>query len=207
MKYIRMGTSSNVGNMVTMAVASLWLPFLPLTAVQVLLNNLLYDLSQTGLPFDACDAEDVATPQRWNMRALIRFTAIMAPLSSLFDFATFALLLWVFRADVAVFRAGWFVESMATQILVVLIIRTTKHAWRSRPDRRTAATLFGGLALACAVPLSPFAMFLGLGRLGVAIWLALLGLTLAYLAAAELLKRAALVAATPLAPSIRHRAG
>ena len=121
MKYIRMGTSSNFGNMLTMALASLVLPFLPLTAVQVLLNNLIYDLSQIGIPFDSADASDLERPRGWDMTGLVRFTAIMGPLSSLFDIATFALLLEIFHVDVATFRSAWFIESMATQILVVFI--------------------------------------------------------------------------------------
>jgi Mg2+-importing ATPase len=192
MKYIRMGTSSNVGNMVTMAIASLWLPFLPLTAVQILINNLLYDLSQSGLPFDRTDDADVARPQGWDMAALVRFTLVLAPLSSVFDIATFGVLLWGVDADVAAFRTGWFVESMATQILVVFVIRTAGPAWRSRPSRVTQATLFGGLAAAFVLPLSPLAALCGFGTLQPAAWAAIAGLVAVYLAMAEALKRVVL---------------
>ncbi|MFN3775317.1 HAD-IC family P-type ATPase [Sphingomonas parapaucimobilis] len=198
MKYIRMGTSSNVGNMVTMALASLWLPFLPLTPVQVLLNNLIYDLSQAGLPFDRTDAADVGQPQGWDMHALICFTAIMAPLSSVFDLLTFAAMRHLFHLDPAAFRTGWFIESMATQILVVFVIRTRGPFWRSRPDPVMAGLLLGGLALAVALPLSPLAAGLGFGPLPLPVWACVSGLVLAYLAMAEGCKRPAL---SPVSPS------
>ncbi len=195
MKYLRMGTSSNFGNMLSMALASLVLPFLPLTAVQVLLNNLLYDLSQIGIPFDNADPPLLRRPHGWNMGALVRFTAIMGPLSSVFDIATFALLLFVFRADVATFRAAWFVESMATQVLVVLVIRTTGPAWRLPPHRILAMTLGGSLLVAISLPFLPFAAMLGFAPIGPALGLALAGLVMAYLLLAEALKRWALPAA------------
>lgn len=161
MKYIRMGTSSNFGNMLTMAVASLWLPFLPLTAVQVLLNNLIYDMSQIGIPFDNADAGDLARPHGWDMPGLVRFTAIMGPLSSLFDIATFFLLIQVFHAGVAEFRAAWFVESMATQILVVFIIRTARPAWIGRPHIVMTVAALAGLAAASSLVLLPWSGILG----------------------------------------------
>ncbi|WP_353228304.1 magnesium-translocating P-type ATPase [Novosphingobium sp.] len=192
MKYLRMGTSSNFGNMLSMAVASLFLPFLPLTAAQVLLNNLLYDISQTGIPFDNADPPLLQRPHGWDMRALVRFTAIMGPLSSVFDLATFGLLLWVFHADIPTFRAAWFVESMATQVLVVLVIRTSGPAWRLRPDRVLLATLLGSLGVALALPFLPFARMLGFAPLGPGLSAAIVGLVVTYLALAEWLKRWAL---------------
>ena len=191
MKYIRMGTSSNFGNMATMALASLWLPFLPLTAIQVLINNLIYDFSQIGIPLDRADAIDVARPHGWDMAALLRFTAIMGPLSSLFDLATFALLLQVFHADVAEFRSAWFVESMATQILVVFIIRTSLPFWRSRPHPALTITAVAGLALAMLLPYLPWANLMGFSTLRPAVIASIALLVLAYLFAAELLKRVA----------------
>ena len=97
----------------------------------MLLNNLIYDLSQVGIPFDRADGDDLARAHGWDMPALLGYTAIMGPLSSLFDIATFGLLLWVYNADFAKFRAAWFIESMATQILVVFVIRTRSPAWAS----------------------------------------------------------------------------
>ncbi|MBT2188353.1 magnesium-translocating P-type ATPase [Sphingobium nicotianae] len=192
MKYIRMGTSSNFGNMLTMALASLVLPFLPLTAVQVLLNNLIYDMSQIGIPFDTADPAEIARPLKWDMRELLRFTAIMGPLSSVFDLATFGLLLFLFHADVATFRAGWFIESMATQILVVFVIRTLRPAWSSRAHAALVTTASCGLAAALVLPFLPWAGLLGFAAPGAAIAGAILVLVLAYLASAELFKRVAL---------------
>ncbi|MDH7974715.1 magnesium-translocating P-type ATPase [Sphingomonas sp. AR_OL41] len=192
MKYIRMGTSSNFGNMLTMAVASLWLPFLPLTAVQVLINNLIYDMSQIGIPFDNADAGDLARPHGWDMRGLVRFTAIMGPLSSLFDIATIVLLVRVFHVDVATFRAAWFVESMATQILVVFVIRTARPAWLSRPNVAMTATALTGLAVALALPLLPWAAVLGFALPSGAVFGTIALLVLGYLGCSELLKRFAL---------------
>ena len=192
LKYIRMGTSSNFGNMLTMAIASLWLPFLPLTPIQVLINNLLYDLSQTGLPFDSADKEDLALPHSWDMAALLRFTLVMGLLSSVFDFATFGLLLGPLHADVGQFRTGWFVESMATQILVVLVIRTAGPAWRSEANPALIASAGLGLLAAVALPLSPAAALLGFGPLPLLTGLAIVLLVLAYLGASEALKRYAL---------------
>ena len=121
LKYIRMGASSNFGNMLSMAAASLFLPFLPMLATQILLNNLLYDVSEIGIPFDNVRAIDIAQPQRWRMQDIMRFAAVMGPLSSVFDLVTFgALFLW-FRTSPEVFRTGWFVESIATQTLVIFI--------------------------------------------------------------------------------------
>jgi P-type Mg2+ transporter len=133
LKYVRMGASSNFGNMLSMAVASIALPFLPMLPTQILLNNLLYDLSELGIPFDGVRSEAVARPQLWDMRGLIRFAAIMGPLSSLFDFLTFAVLITVFNASPAEFRTTWFLESMATQILVIFIIRTNGRPWQDIP--------------------------------------------------------------------------
>lgn len=192
MKYLRMGTSSNFGNMLTMALASLVLPFLPLTAVQVLLNNLLYDLSQTGIPFDHADPPLLKRPHSWDMRALVRFTAIMGPLSSVFDLATFGLLLFIFHADVATFRAAWFVESMATQVLVVMVIRTAGAAWSLPPHRALVMTALGSLAVALALPFLPVASLLGFAPLGLRESLGIAGLVAGYLVCAEGLKRWAL---------------
>ena len=206
MKYLRMGTSSNFGNMLSMAVASLVLPFLPLTAVQVLLNNLLYDGSQVGIPFDAVDADEVERPSGWDMHGLLRFTAIMGPLSSLFDLATFAILLRWIHPSVAGFRSVWFIESMATQILVVFIIRTPKRFWRSSPHFMLTATALGGLTLALALPFTPLAATLGFAPPGLAAIGAVLVLILGYLAAAEMLKRVALRSPGPMRPRGTKRA-
>lgn len=191
MKYIRMGTSSNFGNMLTMAIASLWLPFLPLTPVQVLLNNLLYDLSEIGIPFDYAGPADVAAPHGWDLKQLLRFTAIMGALSSIFDLATF-LLLRRLHVDVAQFRTAWFVESMATQMLVVFVIRSSRPFWTSRPHPVLAATTLAGLAVACLLPFLPFAPVLGFAPPPAIAIGSILLLVLAYLALADRLKGTAI---------------
>jgi Mg2+-importing ATPase len=192
MKYVRMGTSSNFGNMLSMAIASVVLPFLPLTPLQVLLNNLLYDLSEIGIPFDRADEAAVRRPRPWRMRDVVRTVLVMGPLSSLFDLATFAMLLALAGDDPATFRTGWFVESIATQILVIFAIRTAGPAWKSRAHPVLVATSLGALALALLVALTPAGSIFGFVALPAPILAGIAGLTILYLAAAEGLKRFAL---------------
>ena len=128
MKYIMMGTSSNFGNMFTMAGASLFLPFLPMLPMQILLNNLLYDLSEMPIPTGRGRRRDHRrSPQRWDMRFIRNFMLVLGPVSSVFDFLTFGLLLLVFHAGEALFQTGWFIESLATQVLVIFVIRTRRQ--------------------------------------------------------------------------------
>jgi Mg2+-importing ATPase len=188
MKYVRMGTSSNFGNMLSMALASLALPFLPLTPLQILFNNLLYDFSEIGIPFDSADETALIRPQAWNINSVLGFTLIMGPLSSLFDLATFALLELGFKADVDIFRTAWFVESIATQILVIFVIRTAQRAWTSRPNRILTWTSLGALAIALSVALTPISRFVGFVPPPTPILAAIAAITIAYLAAAEALK-------------------
>jgi len=155
LKYIRMGASSNFGNMVSMAAASLFLPFLPMLPTQILLNNLLYDISEIGIPFDSVRPEAVATPQVWDMHGLIRFAAIMGLLSSAFDLLTFGGLIWIFNISPPEFRTAWFLESMATQILVIFVIRTNGRPWRDLPRPMLVVTSLGALLVAMALPFSP----------------------------------------------------
>ncbi|MGO4570828.1 magnesium-translocating P-type ATPase [Microvirga sp. 2TAF3] len=187
-KYVRMGTSSNFGNMLSMAAASLFLPFLPLTPVQVLANNLLYDLSETGIPFDNVDAEEVAAPHSWNMREVLRFTLVMGPLSSVFDLATFAMLRLWFDAGVEAFRTAWFIESIATQILVIFIIRTIKPAWASRVDPVLLATSLTALGAALILGLTPLGSVLAFVPLTLGIGVGIFGLVIAYLGTADIVK-------------------
>ncbi|WP_262029275.1 HAD-IC family P-type ATPase [Microvirga sp. Mcv34] len=192
MKYIRMGTSSNFGNMLSMALASLFLPFLPLTPIQVLLNNLLYDVSETGIPFDNVNEREIARPHSWNMHELLRFSLIMGPLSSVFDIATFVVLLQGFGASAEVFRTGWFVESTVTQILVVFLIRTSLPAWVSWPNRVLVASSLATLGVALLLALSPLGSRLGFGALPWPILSIMAALGAGYLFMAEILKRIAL---------------
>lgn len=188
MKYVRMGTSSNFGNMLSMALASLALPFLPLTPLQILLNNLLYDFSEIGIPFDTADDVALARPQAWNINSVLGFTLVMGPLSSLFDLATFALLEIGFKADINVFRTAWFVESIATQILVIFVIRTAQRAWASRPNRILVWTSLGALSVALSVALTQIGRFVGFVPPPMPILAAIAVITVVYLAAAEALK-------------------
>jgi Mg2+-importing ATPase len=192
MKYVRMGTSSNFGNMLSMALASLVVPFLPLLPLQILLNNLLYDLSEIGIPFDGADREDLAHPHGWEMRSVLRFTLIMGPLSSLFDIATFALLLLVFHAPPEVFRTAWFIESIATQVLVIFVIRTSRPVWASRPHATLIATSLGALAAAVALALTPLGAVADFAPVPPAILATIVAIGALYLAAAEGLKRFAM---------------
>jgi Mg2+-importing ATPase len=192
MKYVRMGTSSNFGNMLSTALASLVLPFLPLLPLQILLNNLIYGLSEIGIPFDAADAEDVEQPRTWDMKAVLRFTLVMGPLSSLFDIAMFALLYIGFEANAGVFRTAWFIESIVTQILVIFVIRTVKPLWASRAHPVLVATSLGALALALLLVLTPLGGLVGFVALPPVILLAIAGVSLAYLACAEVLKHVAM---------------
>jgi Mg2+-importing ATPase len=191
LKYVRMGASSNFGNMLSMAAASMFLPFLPMLPVQVLLNNLFYDVSEFGIPFDNVRPEATAQPQVWNLAALMRFAAFMGPLSSAFDLLTFAGLLLVFHAAPDEFRTLWFLESMATQILVVFIIRTNGRPWHSRPHPILAASSLTALAVALATPFLPVAGWLGFVAPSLQQCSAITLVVVAYLICAELLKSVA----------------
>ena len=192
LKYIRMGTSSNFGNMLSMAGAALLLPFLPMTPGQILLNNLIYDASQTALPSDNVDADVEAEPARWDVHAIERFMVVFGPVSSIFDYLTFgALLLMLGRDNPDSFHTGWFVESLFTQILVVLVIRTRMTPfWRSRPSKALGVAIVLALVAAVIIPLSPLGTkVLGFGGLPWQFWLLLAGLVVAYLALIEIVKR------------------
>jgi Mg2+-importing ATPase len=188
-KYILMGTSSNFGNMFSMAGAVLFLPFLPMLPTQILLNNILYDLSEITIPFDAVDAQETAQPHRMDMGLIQRFMFSIGPVSSLFDFLTFAVLLKVFDAQEALFQTGWFVESMCTQVLVIFVIRTRGRPWASRPHPMLTATSLGIAALALALPFTPLGPLFGFVPLPAGFFAALALMVLAYLALVEGCKR------------------
>jgi Mg2+-importing ATPase len=188
LKYVRMGASSNLGNMLSMAVASVALHFLPMLPTQILLNNLLYDLSEIGIPLDRVRPEATARPQIWDMRGLLRFAAIMGPLSSLFDFATFAALLLMHHVQPAEFRTAWFLESMATQILVIFIVRTGGDPWRERPGKALVASSLGAFALAMLLPFTKAGAWFGFTHPGGPVLATILVIVVAYLAVAQLAK-------------------
>jgi P-type Mg2+ transporter len=190
LKYIRMGTSSNFGNMLSMAGAALVLPFLPMSPGQILLNNLIYDASQTAIPSDNVDVDVEAEPARWDVHAIERFMVVFGPVSSIFDYATFGLLLVMLGKNEDSFHTGWFVESLFTQILVVLAIRTRRSPfWLSRPSKQLAAAIGAALAAAVIIPLSPLGSVIGFGGLPWQFWPLLVGVVVAYLALVEVVKR------------------
>jgi len=189
MKYIMMATSSNFGNMFSMAAATLFLPFLPMLPLQILLNNLLYDVSELPLPLDNVDESELTRPQRWDMAFIRDFMIRIGPISSVFDFVTFALLLYVLDAGEAEFHTGWFVESLATQVLVIFIIRTRGSPLASRPNRWLALTSLGIVALAMALPVTPLALMLGFTPLPLEFFVLLSVVVVVYLGAVEAVKR------------------
>lgn len=155
LKYLLMGTSSNFGNMFSMAGASLFLPFLPMLPTQILLNNFLYDTAQITIPSDNVDEEYVRAPRKWDMTLIRNFMIFIGPISSIYDFLTFYVLLRVFHAGQPEFHTGWFVESLATQTLVLFVIRTTKNPLRSRPSIPLATTTVLIVLLGIWLPYSP----------------------------------------------------
>ncbi len=158
-KYILMASSANFGNIFSMVLAGLILPFLPLLPIQVLLTNLIYDFAQTGLPLDNVDSEATLRPIHWEIRLIERFMIVMGPISTLFDVITFAVLLLAFHAGAPFFRTGWFIESLVTQILMIFTVRTRRHLFASKPGRAVVMLAFGTAALTLALPFLP-----GIGR-------------------------------------------
>jgi len=192
MKYIVMGTSSNFGNMFSMAAASLFLPFLPMLPTQILLNNFLYDASQISLPGDNVDPALLHRPKRWQIGFIRQFMMIIGPISSLYDFLTFGILLWVFHAstNASLFRTGWFVESLATQTLVVFVIRTAGNPFRSRPSRPLLLSVLAVVAIAGTLPYTPPGALLLLTPLPASLLGAIAVLTITYLALVHVVKTA-----------------
>lgn len=190
MKYIVMGTSSNFGNMFSMAAASLFLPFLPMLPTQILLNNLLYDASQISIPTDNVDPALLRQPKRWQIGFIRKFMMIIGPISSLYDFLTFAILLTIFHAstNAPLFRTAWFVESLATQTLVVFVIRTAGGPLQSRPSRPLSIAVLVIVAIGTALPYSPIGSLLGLVPLPLPLLGTIAGLAITYLWAVKLLK-------------------
>jgi Mg2+-importing ATPase len=187
-KYILMGTSSNFGNMFSMAGAVLFLPFLPMLPTQVLLNNFLYDLAQITIPTDRVDGTYIQKPQHWNIGLIRNFMLIIGPLSSIYDFLTFGILLLGLHASEAAFHTGWFIESLATQTLVLFVIRTADRPWRSRPSAALAIATIAIVAAGIALPYTPVANALGFVPLPPAYYIFLVAATLSYLALVEVMK-------------------
>jgi Mg2+-importing ATPase len=192
MKYIMMGVSSNFGNMFSAAFGSVFLPFLPMLPIQILLNNLLYDTSQTVLTTDNVDAEYIEKPKRWDISFIRRFMVTLGPVSSLFDFVTFFTMLFVFNAwtNESLFQTAWFIESLCSQTLVVLIIRTRKVPfYKSKPSKYLAIMLLAVISFAVIVPYTPVGEFFKFVPPPPTFYLALAGILGAYALLAETVKR------------------
>ena len=189
LKYVLITTSANLGNMVSMAAASLFLPFLPLTAGQILLNNFLSDIPAVGIADDAVDAELVDRPRRWNMPFIGRYMVEFGALSALFDLLMFGALLTLFRATPATFQTAWFVESLLTELVVALVMRTRRPFFRSRPGQLLLLSTMVLIPVAFAIPYAPFAGVFGFVPLPAPLAVAIVGITVAYVAATELQKR------------------
>jgi Mg2+-importing ATPase len=189
MKYVLMGTSSNFGNMLSMAGASLFLSFLPMLPLQILLNNFLYDLCQVPIPSDRVDETYTVKPKRWNVGFIRRFMLLIGPLSSIYDFLTFWIMLGIFHADERLFRTGWFVESLATQTLVIFVIRTAGPFWESRPSAGLAWGVCACVAVGTLLPFTPVAPWLGFTPLPPLFFAILVLMILTYLGLVEGAKR------------------
>jgi Mg2+-importing ATPase len=210
-KYVLMGTSSNFGNMFSVTVAAAFLPFLPMLPSQILLNNLLYDTSQMTIPTDRVDDEQLARPSHWDIAFVRKFMIRFGPISSLFDFATFAVMLWGFHASAELFRSGWFVESLATQTLIVFVIRTRRVPFlRSRPSRALLLSVLAVVAVGAVIPQSPVNDLLGFAPLPVTFFAVLIAFVATYLVLVEVAKWAffrshATTRAQPLRRAEHHR--
>jgi Mg2+-importing ATPase len=194
-KYIKMAASSNFGNMFSMLGGSLFLPFVPMLPIQVLTNNLLYDFSQTAIPTDQVDAEWLSRPRKWAISEIRRFIFFIGPISSIFDYLTFFIMLYVFHTlknaagDAALFHTGWFVESLFTQTLIIHVIRTNKIPFiQSRASNALSVTSLIIVAIGAYLPYSPLAGALGLVALPRLYWLLLAGMLLCYVVLTQAVK-------------------
>jgi len=175
--------------MFSMAAASVFLPFLPMLPTQILLNNFLYDLAQITIPGDNVDRAYLTRPQRWDLRVIRDFMLFIGPISSVFDFLTFYVLLHFFHASERLFHTGWFVESLATQTLVLFVIRTTGNPFLSRPSRALTVTTLGIVAVGMLLPVSPLAEVLEFGVPPLPYLLFVVLATVTYLGLVEAAKR------------------
>ncbi|MFA5124662.1 MAG: magnesium-translocating P-type ATPase [Patescibacteria group bacterium] len=191
MKYIKMGASSNFGNMLSITGASMILPFLPMLPPQILLNNLMYDLSQIALPTDNVDEDYLLKPRPWHIGFIKKFILIIGPISSLFDFMTYGLMWFVFNgaANPALFRTGWFVESLFTQTLIIYVIRTNKIPFlQSRPSRAIVFATLGVVGLGCILPFTSVGKLFQFQSLPGLYFILLFGMGLLYLSLTQLVK-------------------
>jgi Mg2+-importing ATPase len=188
-KYVVITTSANLGNMLSMAVISLYLPYLPLTASQILLNNLLSDVPAVGIARDRVDPEQVSSPGRWDFRFIGRSMVAFGLLSSAFDFLTFAVLLFALRAGPALFQTGWFVESLLTELVVALVLRTRRPVRQSRPGTELLVLTLGMIMVAFAIPYLPIGSVFGFVPLPAAVVGAIAAITVSYVLMTEFQKK------------------
>ena len=186
LKYVLTTTSANLGNMVSMAAASLFLPFLPLTAGQILLNNFLSDIPAVGIADDGVDPELVNHPRRWNIRFIGRFMVEFGFLSSAFDILTFLTLVFIFSANVETFRTAWFIESLLTELVIALVVRTRRRFYRSRPGTLLLWSTAGLAALTYVIPYLPDAHILGFVPLSWPLLATISAITFLYVVATEI---------------------
>lgn len=190
LKYIMMGTSSNFGNMVSLAGASLFMPFLPMLPRQILLNNFLYDFSESTIPSDEVDAVYLKKPRKLDISLIKKFMLYMGPISSIFDFLTFFALLYIFKANMALFQTGWFIESLFTQVLVIFVIRTNiTPFYKSKPSRLLLLSSLSVLAVALIIPFTAFGRLFGFtDEIPLLFFIFLIGTVIVYLAIVEFVK-------------------
>ena len=193
LKYIGMGASSSFGNMFSVLGASVFVPYLPMTPIQILTNNLLYDVSQTAIPTDAVDPEQIAKPRPWDIGSIAKFILFIGPCSSIFDYTTFLMMLYVFNAwaveKAAVFQTGWFVESLLTQTLIVHVIRTRRIPFlQSRASGPLIAMTAVIMSIGVLIPITPLGPYLGFTRLPPLYWLLLVLTLLAYMLLTQAVK-------------------
>jgi Mg2+-importing ATPase len=193
LKYIRMGASSNFGNMFSVLGASVLVPYLPMTPIQILSNNLLYDISQTAIPTDDVDPEQIAKPRPWDIGSLTKFILFIGPCSSVFDYTTFFLMLYVFHTwsvdKAPLFQTGWFVESLLTQTLIIHVIRTSRIPFiQSRASWPLIATTVAVMAVGVLLPVTGLGSYLGFVKLPALYWPFLVATLLAYMGLTQVVK-------------------
>jgi len=189
MKYIMMGLSSNFGNMFSMTGLSLFLPFFPMLPSQILLNNLLYDISQFTLSTDKVDAQDIKKPLKWDMKFIRKYMVVFGPVSSLFDFLTFGVMWFWFQPSIPQFQTAWFMESLATQTLVIYVIRTRKIPFlQSSPSRLLFISTLLAVVIGWVIPYIIVGKWMQFASLSLAMLLALGGLVFIYLILVQLVK-------------------
>jgi Mg2+-importing ATPase len=189
LKYVFTTTSANFGNMFSMAGASLFLPFLPLLAKQILLNNFLSDFPAIAIAGDNVDRDYIEKPHRWDVKFIRNFMIVFGLVSSIFDFLTFGVLLWIVHSTPEQFRTGWFIESLLTELLVALIVRTQRPFYQSKPGRWLWISTLIVILITLAIPYLPFSDVLGFVPLPAGVIALLLFITLLYVITAEIAKR------------------